>query len=127
MGERDPNAADERDRLEAKFHIDAANDAFDRFTDQPGDEELGGRGLQEDRTRLLELTEAVARYANATVAHVERDPDDVTVTYADFHRALEHLGDLLRRYYLLINQGGLASTTPAIQGDWKGPFRKPLV
>jgi hypothetical protein len=125
-GARDPNAADERERLEAKFKLDAANAAFDRFTDKPGDDELGGRRLQEDREKLLGLTEAVARYANATVAHLERDPHDVSVTYAEFHLALEHLGDLLRRYYLLINQGALISTTPTIQGDWKGPFRKPL-
>lgn len=41
-------------------------------------------------------------------------------------RAVEHLGEMLRRYYLLINQGGLMTVTPTIQGDWKGPFRKPL-
>lgn len=127
VGDRDPNATDERERLEATFHIDAANDAFDRFTDKPGDECVGGRQLHADRDQLLALTEAVSRYASATVAHLERQPNDATVTYAEFHRALDHLGEMLRRYYLLINQGGLASTTPTIQGDWKGPFRKPLL
>jgi hypothetical protein len=127
VGDRDLKAADERERLEARFHSDAANAAFDRFTDKPGDECVGGRQLQADREQLLALTEAVSRYANATVAHLEQQPDDVTVTYAEFHRALDHLGEMLRRYYLLINQGGLVSTTPAIQGDWKGPFRKPLL
>jgi hypothetical protein len=66
------------------------------------------------------------RYANASVAHAEREPEDVRVTYDDFHRAVDHLGEMLRRYYLLINQGGLVTATPTIQGDWKGPFRKPL-
>ncbi len=126
VGDRNPNAEDMRDRLDATFHLDAANRAFDAFTDSLGDEHLGGRRLQEDRDRLVELTDAVTRYANATVAHVERAPSDTQVTYAEFHRALDHLGEMLKRYYLLINQGGLVSTTPTIQRDWRGPFRKPL-
>lgn len=126
LGERDTDASDERERLEARFHLEAANDAFDKFTDKPGAPHLGGRRLQADRQQLLDVTQDVVRYASATVAHAERDPDSVTVTYADFHRAVDHLGEMLRRYYLLINQGGLATATPTIQGDWKGPFRKPL-
>jgi hypothetical protein len=69
----------------------------------------------------------VARYANTTVAHVERDPDDARVTYADFHRALEHLGDPASSLLPLDQPGrpGLDNTRDS--GDWKGPFRKPLV
>jgi hypothetical protein len=126
LGDRNPNSPNERERLEAQFHLDAANEAFQRFTDEPGGVHLGARRLQDDRQQLLAITEAVVRYANTTVAHAEREPENVTVTYADFHGAVEHLGQMLRRYYLLINQGGLMTATPTIQGDWKGPFRKPL-
>lgn len=127
LGGRDPESPDERERLEARAHLRAANGAFDKFTDEPCGRKLGGRRLQEDRQRLLDMTDGVVRYANKTVAHAERAPQHVTVTYADFHNAVEHLGDMLRRYYLLINQGGLATATPVIQGNWKGPFLKPLV
>lgn len=126
MGERDPESADERERLEARLHLRMANDAFDKFTDSPGDAHLGGRSLQRDRETLVSITDDVVRYTNATVAHAEQSPNDVHVTYNDFHRALEHLGEMLRRYYLLINQGGLVSAKPTIQGDWRGPFRRPL-
>lgn len=126
MGDFDADTPDERSRLEAQFHVEAANDAFDQFTDSPGASVLGGRRLDEDREALLAVTDDVVRFANATVAHAEREPTDVHVTYDDFHRAVEHLGEMLRRYYLLINQGGLATATPTVQGDWRGPFRRPL-
>lgn len=126
VGDRDPESPDKLERLDARFHLKAANEAFDRFTDEPGGAQLGGRGLQEDRERLLAMTDSVVRYANAVVAHAEREPNNVAVTYSDFHHALEHLGAMLRRYYLLVNQGGLVTATPTIQGDWKGPFRKAL-
>jgi len=126
MEGQDPHSTDERRRFDARMHLERANDAFDHFTDRVGQEHLGGRHLQEDLDGLLKITDDLARYANATVAHVEQTPPDVRVTYGDFHHALDHLGEMLKRYYLLINQGGLVSATPTIQGDWKGPFRRPL-
>lgn len=127
MKGKDPNSSDERERLEGRMHLKFANEAFDRFTDRVGEERLGGRRLQEDMKDLRKMTEDVVRYVNAHVAHVEAAPEDVSVTYDSFHRAVDHLGEMLKRYYLLINQGGLVTATPTIQGDWKGPFRRPLV
>jgi hypothetical protein len=126
MRDRDPNSKDPRERHLARFHLEQANAAFDKFTDEPGAEHLGGRRLQDDRDELEAMTDKVVRYANAVVAHVERNPEDVEVTYDDFNNAIDHLGEMLRRYFLLIDQGGLLSATPTIQGDWKGPFRRPL-
>lgn len=127
MAGRDPNTDNERERLEAEFHLQMANNAFDQFTDKSGEERIGGRRLQQDREVLLDTTDLVVTYANKVVAHADTDRSGVEVTYDDFHRAVDHLGEMLRRYYLLINQGGLLSATPAIQGDWKGPFRRPLL
>lgn len=126
MAGMDPSSPDKQTRLESKMHLEFAHDAFDRFTDRRGDPCLGGRRLHQDREDLLSPTAAVVRYANAVVAHAERGPDNVHVTYDEFHAAITHLGDMLRRYELLIGQSGLASATPTIQGDWKGPFRRPL-
>lgn len=126
MVDRDPNSEDPRERHLARFHLEQANAAFDKFTDESSAERLGGRRLQQDRDELEVMTENVVRYANALVAHVERNPEDVHVTYDDFNRAIDHLGEMLRHYYLLIDQGGLLGATPTIQGDWKGPFRRSL-
>jgi hypothetical protein len=113
-------------RLEARFHLDMANDAFDEFTDKPGDSALGGRRLQEDRDQLTAMTAKVVTYVNEHVAHVAAEPASVAVTYGEFEQAIDHLGTMLKRYYLLLNQSALVSVTPTIQGDWKGPFRRPL-
>ena len=118
-------STDERDRLEAQLHRQLANEAFDKFTDQVGARYLGGRRLR--RTSRTLIGSPTTSYANAHVAHVEEAPGNLRVTYAYFHAAVDHLGGILKRYYLLINQGGLVSATPAIQGNWKGPFRRPLV
>ncbi len=122
----DVQADDFRTRATVQVHRRKANEAFDRFTDTPGGPVLSGRRLQDDRSELLEITEAVVRYANATVAHSERGPGDVGVTYAEFHRSVARLGEMLQRYVLLVSQDGLVSATPVVQRDWKGPFRKPL-
>jgi len=59
--------------------------------------------LQEDRDELDLMTEKVVCYANAAVAHVERDLGDLAVTYDEFNGAIDHLGEMLRRCYLLID------------------------
>jgi hypothetical protein len=62
----------------------------------------------------------VVRYANRFVAHAERPSDSpVDTTYGDLDRAIELLGELLRKYYLLIDGRGLMSVTPVMQGDWR--------
>ncbi len=126
LGNGDRASPDERARIKARTDLKLANAAFDKFTDKPGDTHLSGSRLQEDSDRLLETSEGVLRYANSVVAHYERSPKDVLVTYEDFHAALDYLSEMLCRYYLLISQDSLMKTTPVIQGDWKGPFRKPL-
>jgi hypothetical protein len=72
-------------------------------------------------------SEALVRYANRFVAHAERPSEQpIEATYRDLDRAIELLGALLRKYYLLIDGGGLTTVTPVIQGDWRAPFRSPL-
>lgn len=127
MSNFDRGSADERTRLLGEFQLTNANASFDNFTDKDGDEQIGGRRLQEDRDELVRLTDDLVQYANATVAHAQREPVAATVTYGEFNKAIDHVGEMLRRYHLLIDQGGLVTTVPVIQGDWKGPFRKPLV
>ncbi len=126
MERLDLGSADERVRLEVKLNKQRANQAFDRFTDSPGDELLGGRRLEADRQELLDMTETVVRYVNEHIAHIATDPTAERVTYQEFEGALEHLGGMLKRYYLPIHQDSLISPIPAIQVDWKGPFRRPL-
>ncbi|MEW5813745.1 MAG: hypothetical protein AB1925_30350 [Actinomycetota bacterium] len=108
--------------FESMAHAD-----FDQFTDQPGDEDLSCQLLQRDRNQLSDITKEVVDYANAVVAHASADPSGAAVTYAEFNAAIDLLGEMLKRYYLLINGGGLTTATPTIQGDWIDVFRRPLL
>lgn len=127
MSNFDLASADERTRLKAEFQLRNANSSFDKFTDTEGDPQIGGRRLQEDRDELVGLTDELVQYTNGIVAHAQRDPLASTVTYGEFYKSIDHIGSMLKRYHLLIDQGGLMTVVPVIQGDWKGPFRKPLV
>lgn len=118
--------AGERDRGLVEVRRQMAHDAFDKFTDEPGGPLLSATLLDRDRQRLLDTSRTVSRYADTVVAHSDRTPPAELPTYADFEASIDVLGDLLRRYHLLIDQGGLVSATPTIQGDWKGPFRSRL-
>lgn len=127
MGDLDTNSTNERDRLYAEFHQGMANDAFDEFTDEPGGHALGGRRLSDDRDKLVAITATVVAFVNENVAHVAAEPAAAPVTYEEFHGAVAHLEAMLKRYYLLINQGALITATPEIQDDWKAPFRRALI
>ena len=126
MSGRSLNSPDQRERLEAEMHLAHANSAFDKFTDKSGDVCIGRRRLCADRAQLDTIVGRVERYATENIAHTLVDPEAKTVTYGEFNAAIDQLGDMLRRFHLIIDQGGLMSATPVIQGDWKGPFRTPL-
>lgn len=104
-----------------------ANEAFDKFTDQPGDASLGGRRLQADRQELLAVVDRLVLFVNATVAHAQAGDEKPSVTYGQFDACIDHVGEMLKRYHLLIDQGALVSVAPEIQDDWLGPFRRPLL
>ncbi|MGH2719788.1 MAG: hypothetical protein ACRDJU_14605 [Actinomycetota bacterium] len=114
------------DPEERELHTSMANEAFDRFCDWPAARKLGKGRLQADRQELEGLTERVVKFVNTFVAHRSRTTGPVTLTYQDFEGAIAHLGEMLLRYFLLLNQGGLLSATPVIQGDPLAPFRRAL-
>jgi hypothetical protein len=47
--------------------------------------------------------------------------------YEELDACVDLLGDLLKKYTLLVEQGGLLHVVPAIQYDWKAPFRIPWI
>lgn len=101
LDDGDRASLDERARSKERMDLKRANAAFDNFTDNPGDPHLSRSRLQADRDKLLSITEGVVIYTNTMVAHAERTPEDVGITYADFHEALDHLSEMLCRYHLL--------------------------
>jgi len=100
-----------------------ANDTFDTFAG-PGGAHIDPQLVAADRERLKAAAHNVARWADENVAHMGRKAS-ATVTFGELDAAIVLVGELLQRYYLLLEGDSLMSVTPAIQGPWKTPFTEP--
>lgn len=79
-----------------------------------------------DLNELETTTAELRRYVDQYVAHTDpraTRPDQIP-TLNDVHKAIELIGTLYQRYYLLIT-GNATGVTPQIQGDWMAVFRQP--
>jgi hypothetical protein len=77
-----------------------------------------------DLQRLKEAAHMkIGRWTSENVAHmgVRRT---ALLDEGEFHDAIDTLGALLRKYFLLVKGGEIRSLAPAILADWKAPFRQ---
>ncbi len=88
---------------------------------------LGQQPLQRVLDELNEATTTVKRYVDQHVAHLQRDPEPVALTYAEVDEAIDHVATTLRTLKLFLEQSALVAVVPTVQGDWKSPFRAPLI
>jgi hypothetical protein len=75
--------------------------------------------------KLESAGQAVKRYVDTNVAHRARE-NRASATVTDVERAMATIAEIFQRYYVLLTGAFLATLTPVIQQDWKGPFRRPL-
>ncbi len=77
-----------------------------------------------DLQRLKEVAHMkIGRWTSENVAHmgVRRT---ALLDEGEFRDAIDTLGALLRKYFLLVKGGEIRSLAPAILADWKAPFRQ---
>jgi hypothetical protein len=79
--------------------------------------------IDADIETLKSETALITRWADESVAHMGRTLS-VNPTFDQLDEAIDLLGEMLKKYYLLITGGYLASVQPAIQDDWRAPFRQ---
>ena len=99
-----------------------ANEGFDAFA-PGGADHVDPEIVDADIEMVKQATAKVSRWADENVAHLGRKKS-VDVTYDELDTAIASLGELLQRYYKLFTASHLAFVTPAIQEDWKSPFRE---
>jgi hypothetical protein len=89
-----------------------------------------------DLQRLRDESEIVKKYVDKHVAHSEdpgppQDPEaapaQVTLTLDEVDHAIDVIGEIFTRYYLLLTATGMAFLEPTIQHDWLAPFRQPWI
>lgn len=104
------------------FGLREANGVFDQFTATDGDRAVSKRRIQADREMLEARTSPIHRYVDTYLAHdgVEKSP---IPTYGELDEAIDCIGEMLKRYYLLLAQTTIVELTPVTQKDWLAEFR----
>ena len=68
----------------------------------------------------------VIGFASRTIVHLDQRGWEEGLTFGDLTQAIDIIGELHARYYLLMTGKAKAMLTPAIAGDWRAPFRQAL-
>jgi hypothetical protein len=104
---------------------------FDQFTD-PGGEYVAVRIVDADIARLEDETARVVEFASKQVAHLDPRyayPEGVQPTdypsLDELDAALDVIGDLLKKYYLLVTANCMLSPEPILQFNWQQAFSVP--
>ena len=80
-----------------------------------------------DRERLSAAAAAVKKYVDENIAHSDKSPAEVEVTFNDVHAAIDTIGELFTKYASLLTAKGWVMLTPVIQNDWEVVFREPWI
>jgi hypothetical protein len=94
---------------------------------EPGTEHVDARRIRADVGRFKQIVGNAREYSHKFVAHRIDSDEKVPLTFGELDAAIDLAGLLLRRYTMLLTAALLASLEPAIDGDWLGPLRRPLV
>lgn len=97
---------------------------FQRFAGRSA-KQISARMVVADRAKLRKTAARLRHYVNKRVAHRARSGYRGPATFADLNAAVDELASLLQKYSLLLNQAGMISVEPVIQGDWEAVLRVP--
>ena len=98
---------------------------FDKFAASRRSTRVSARKVVSDRRSLRRLEARVRHYVNKRIAHRALRGYRGPATFADLDAAIDELGRLLGRSWLLLNQAAMVNIEPAIQGDWLAPTQVP--
>jgi hypothetical protein len=77
-----------------------------------------------DLERLREIAyKTIGRWTSQNVAHMGLKRT-AQLDETEFNDAVDALGNLLMKYFLLVKGGGISSVAPTILVDWQAPFRQ---
>lgn len=119
----------ERDKLERRARTKRATRAWAQFAGPWMGPVLDPAIPRGDLQQLRETAAAVVRYADKTIAHRDFKGPNSLPTFEQLHAAIDVLGQLYRRYSLLLTASAPSASglAPKMQADWLAPFRRPLL
>jgi hypothetical protein len=99
---------------------------FEKFS-KPGDEFINPSIVRRHRRELVMSQRKLRDFVNRHIAHTSKAKMRKLPTYKELDACVDLLGNLLKKYTLLIEQAALIHVVPEIQYDWKAPFRVPWI
>jgi hypothetical protein len=80
-----------------------------------------------DLAALTETAASLKAFVDERIAHSDRRPRSPLPTFEDLDAAVDQIGELVVKYYLLFTAAGLVDLVPALQTDWEAVFRQPWI
>jgi hypothetical protein len=112
--------------------LSEVDDPIERWMIAKGfDEQFAGKAVthldaaivQADLDELAHRVRVIRKYVDRNLAHKDPKPTKVIPTLADLDQAIDYIGDLFRKYYLLLKHGDRHPIGPVFAYDWVAPFR----
>jgi AbiU2 len=104
--------------------VQHAHAAFDRLAGDVGDH-LDPAIPRRDFEALRNDARRVRAYVNQHVAHDQAEPTAELPTLAELHAAIDSVGEIFKRYAVVLTAGEYVTVEPFIQDDWQAIFRVP--
>jgi hypothetical protein len=107
-----------------------ADAAFDKFA-RPGASAVNPEVVRADLAELRSTTRNLLDWTNDYVAHLEENASRgqsnsrPSVTWKELDAAIDLLGELLKKYQLLLNQSSMVRVEPVIPPTWTKVFTVP--
>jgi hypothetical protein len=99
-----------------RWMCEHAFDSFNptKYPSEPERDHIDPAVVNSDRERLLAETEKVRRFVEQTFAHRARGTPE-TVTWGEFHSAIDVMVEVFKKYYALLTQASLTGIEPTPQ------------
>jgi len=109
--------------ISAKFkHVNKLK--FDDYAQSPSATDLDVDRVQADIDRLRSAAETTRKYTNKVLAHREFPPKPIRLSWVELDGALNAVGEVLKRYYMLWDAGIIkGNLTPELPPGWERPFQ----
>jgi hypothetical protein len=72
-------------------------------------------------------SERVVKHVDQYVAHTEGKPKAELATFEELNAAIEMVGDLFRKYFLLLTGDSYTKLAPTPQHNWEAIFEVPWI
>lgn len=102
------------------------NATFDKYAGE-GARFLPSQQICEDLKKFKDIAAECEAYADRFVAHRDKRGVSAIPTYKDLDDALTFMGELLKKYFLLISGNTLGKVQPALPQNWKVIFQQPWI